>query len=492
MKTGFRLRNNPGHLVQSGGFLSLLLAIMLVLLSCQSPFELPGGNESKVLTRIEISGPSSVAENDSENYTCTAFFDDGSSATVTSEASWSENSPYATISSNGRLSVGSLSEGQTCTISASYSYGGVTKSDGISMGLLNESRVLTRIEISGPSSVAENNSENYTCTAFFDDGSSATVTSEASWSENSPYATISSNGRLSVGSLSEGQTCTISASYSYGGVTKSDGISVGLLDSSRKVSLGEGDSYDFTTQARGSYTGGQLYLAIDNCTFCFLANNVGQQGVAYLGALGEVDLQDVVVPNVVFLEWVGGCPDDIPVGVFYQFGVPARVGHYYAALAGDTGFIVFRVISISSSAVDLKYEWITGGVNWNCFHDLPAPILVAKTAETYGDYNGVAGTRYWLSVVNRAAYPDEFFEVRPELPPCGSSENTSRIEVYIFDEDHGWINGFCALTSPGDLDCIWFLVPEGGEQPDAVWVRLTDRLCAYVYDSNLVYISDFY
>jgi PKD repeat protein len=187
----------------------------------------------KALDSVTISGPSSVDENTIADYGCTAHFSDGSDTNVTSQASWSENTSYTTISS-GRLNVGSLSSDKTCTVGANYTYNGATKSASKSVTLKNvpASKTLNSVTINGPSSVDENTIADYGCTAHFSDGSDTNVTSQASWSENTAYTTISSSGRLSVGDLSSDQTCTVTASYTYNGVTKSASKSVALRKTS--------------------------------------------------------------------------------------------------------------------------------------------------------------------------------------------------------------------------------------------------------------------
>jgi len=184
-----------------------------------------------VLDRVVISGASEVDEDSSAQYTCTAHFSDGSSSNVTNSASWSENSSYTTISSSGRLSVGSLSSDKTCTVTASYTYNGVTKSESKSVRLnyVPTPKTLTSVTISGQDQVDEGKTAQYTCTAHFSDGSSSNVTNSASWSVNpATYATISSAGLLDVGDLSSDKTCTVGASYTYNGVTKSASKSVTL------------------------------------------------------------------------------------------------------------------------------------------------------------------------------------------------------------------------------------------------------------------------
>ena len=161
------------------------------------------------LSYITISGSTQVNENSGAQYTCTAYYSDGSSSNVTSSSSWSENSSYASISSSGYLTTSSVSSDQSCTITATY--GG--KSDTHNVTIKNVPATLSYITISGSTQVNENSGAQYACTAYYSDGSSSNVTSSASWSENSSYASISSSGYLTTLSVSSDQSCTITASY---------------------------------------------------------------------------------------------------------------------------------------------------------------------------------------------------------------------------------------------------------------------------------------
>jgi hypothetical protein len=92
---------------------------------------------SATLTSLSISGASSVNESSTASYTATATFSDGITQSVTASASWSENSPYATINSNGVLSTSSVWSDWTVTITASYSRGGVTRTAQKSVTIIN-------------------------------------------------------------------------------------------------------------------------------------------------------------------------------------------------------------------------------------------------------------------------------------------------------------------------------------------------------------------
>ena len=123
-----------------------------------------------------------------------------------------------------------------------------------------------------------------------------------------------------------------------------------------------------------------------------------------------------------------------------------------------------------------------------CFKCLPSPNLVYKGK---GDYTvrGVAYTRYNLAVANRDDYPASLFKPAPDLPPCGLNNNSARTWVNIYNLEGGYIYGFCALSSPADLDGLWFAIAKGKTPPKSVYITLNDRRCKIVLKSNLVTIS---
>jgi len=74
-------------------------------------------------------------------------------------------------------------------------------------------RTFTHIIVDGDYEVDENSGAQYTCTAHYDDGTDSDVTSSASWSDNSSYASISSSGYLTTSAVPADQPCRITASY---------------------------------------------------------------------------------------------------------------------------------------------------------------------------------------------------------------------------------------------------------------------------------------
>ncbi len=96
---------------------------------------------------------------------------------------------------------------------------------------------------------------------------------------------------------------------------------------------------------------------------------------------------------------------------------------------------------------------------------------------------------YHLTVINRAAYPTEWFKPSPDLPPIGLNKQASRTIVEIYDGNGVRLYGFCALRCGEHLDRLWFAVRQGAEAPRHVYIVLHDRKLGRSYQSNLVEIE---
>jgi hypothetical protein len=107
------------------------------------------------------------------------------------------------------------------------------------------------------------------------------------------------------------------------------------------------------------------------------------------------------------------------------------------------------------------------------------PALQFAGTENY-EAGGKVFTRYRLSVVNFAAFPNEMFQwVGAGADPC-------RTFVTIHDERGRKIYGFTALLASQDLTQLWFAKQIGEQPPLAVYVELHDRLLNVKYRSNPV------
>jgi len=172
-------------------------SLLLIMWGMTGPILSLASANHPSLKKIEISGPSNVAEDSSAYYSCKAFYDDGSSEDVTSSASWSEDCWYADISSGGRLTTGTVTRDETCRIYAVYD----GMQDSLAITVKNVAKAITRLEVEGPSDVNENESAYFKCWVYYDDGNWENVSYDADWFEDSWQASFESRGRLVASSV---------------------------------------------------------------------------------------------------------------------------------------------------------------------------------------------------------------------------------------------------------------------------------------------------
>lgn len=122
---------------------------------------------------------------------------------------------------------------------------------------------------------------------------------------------------------------------------------------------------------------------------------------------------------------------------------------------------------------------------------MPAPVLQFDGV-TEVEVQGRPFVRYRLSVVNRSSIPAELFVPAPDLPPCGTNRNASRVWVNVHDGDGSGarLYGFCALLSADDLGKLWFSLPKDRKPPSSIYITLTDRRANLTIASNSVRVPD--
>lgn len=192
-------------------------------------------NSAASFSYLAISGPSSINESSSGQFTASAILSDGSSQSVS--PSWSENSGATTISGSGLLSAGGVGSDTTVTVSATHTINGVTRDANQDVLIVNipPPVTLSSLSITGPSSVDEHTAAQYSATALFSDGSSQSV--NPTWSENSGAASISSFGLLSAGEVASDLPMTVSASYTFNAVTRNASTNLVVKDVLQPTSL---------------------------------------------------------------------------------------------------------------------------------------------------------------------------------------------------------------------------------------------------------------
>jgi hypothetical protein len=111
--------------------------------------------------------------------------------------------------------------------------------------------ILTGLTITGPATVNEGTSAQYTGTADYSDGTTQDVTTSATWSLNSSAASISA-GSLTAGSVSADQTVIISARYTSTDTTVTASKNVTIVDGSNPPPPDTSKSVTSTSRNRAS------------------------------------------------------------------------------------------------------------------------------------------------------------------------------------------------------------------------------------------------
>jgi len=101
-----------------------------------APSTCDNGTVPRSLTALALTGPATVIESSTATYAATASFSDGTTQNVTAAASWTEDSPYASIA-GGVLTTSAVSGDQAVTISSTYTLEGVTRSATLSVTVTN-------------------------------------------------------------------------------------------------------------------------------------------------------------------------------------------------------------------------------------------------------------------------------------------------------------------------------------------------------------------
>ena len=148
---------------------------------------------------------------------------------------------------------------------------------------------------------------------------------------------------------------------------------------------------------------------------------------------------------------------------------------------GTRGILIRNALSLISVLLILAIKSVAQ-------QEVPSPILAVTKIENE-EISGRQITRYHLTIVNRAAFPDLLFELAPDLPPCGRNNNASRTWAQIYAENGRQIYGFCALRSANELDKLWVAFPAEQTPPDKIYVELIDRRLKKSHTSNLVSIE---
>ncbi len=171
----------------------------------------------RTLLSIAVAGDDAIPNAGFATYSCTPTWSDGATDPVT--PTWSLSSTqYASVDTNGKvMNLNTTDTDQTVKLTASYTFAGVTRTATMTITLAK--RTIVSIAIDGKATIPNNMTETYSCTATWSDSTTTVVS--PTWSISSTrYASLAAGGKVTNknNSTSE-QTITLTASYTFGGVT---------------------------------------------------------------------------------------------------------------------------------------------------------------------------------------------------------------------------------------------------------------------------------
>jgi hypothetical protein len=176
------------------------------------------------LTKIEISGPSSINESSTGSYSLIGTYEYGPTATISGTLKLDTNS-FATLSGT-TVSTGAVVADQSIILRASYTENSITKTATLPIVIKNSVNYLTGIAINGASSLAAGGANSaYTVTATYDNGTTSIVPASLT---ASGVGAIFISGQLMSGSPASTTTVTLSATYTENGVTKTATLPVSI------------------------------------------------------------------------------------------------------------------------------------------------------------------------------------------------------------------------------------------------------------------------
>lgn len=176
---------------------------------------------------ITINGaPATILEGSSFNATCRATYTGAPASNITPQ--WSLEPPdIGTIDASGHFVAAQVAGDTTFVLKATYSEGGVDLMDAVNCKVINI--IPTSVTVSGPASLFENLTAQYTAVGTANNGQSGAIT--PIWSVEPPSAgTINGSGLFTAAAVTADLPCQIVATYNIDGATLSGQKAVTVLN----------------------------------------------------------------------------------------------------------------------------------------------------------------------------------------------------------------------------------------------------------------------
>jgi hypothetical protein len=239
-----------------------------------------------------------VPDGDTEQFTATGTYTDGTHENLTSMVTWSSSSGTVAQVSNasGSNGLGTATAQGSTTVSAAF--GGVSGSTPLTVS----AATLVSLAITPPNpSIAKGTSEQFTATGTYSDNSTQDLTTSVSWSSSTTSTAPISNAQGSNGLATGSAVGTTTIGAALDGVSTSTGltvtpatlVSIGVTPTS--PSIPNGNTEQFT--ATGTYTDGTTQNLTSAVTWsssatgtATVSNASGSNGLATTAAQGSTTI----------------------------------------------------------------------------------------------------------------------------------------------------------------------------------------------------------
>lgn len=217
------------------------------------------------LSSLTLTGPEHMQAGGRMQLTTNAIYADDSRRPVQAQAWQVSDAALGTVDARGFLKVGTVTQDTTLTVTASYQEGNVGKTASLTVQVHPSAAALSHLTIVGArGALGSGDSMNLTAEGRYSDGSRRTINAEWSLSD-SGIARITSDGKLTAGTVSTETPLRIRAQHSEGNVTRRADFQTMILPAVARRSLlaeveatGETDSYSlsvwFNTNTEASTT----------------------------------------------------------------------------------------------------------------------------------------------------------------------------------------------------------------------------------------------
>ncbi|MGA8764282.1 MAG: Ig-like domain-containing protein, partial [Candidatus Sulfotelmatobacter sp.] len=240
-----------------------------------------------LLLSISVSpGSASVAAGNSQQFAATGTYSNGSTQNLTSTAQWTSSATAVATVSSGGLATG-VAQGTT-TIKAKS--GTITGSATLTV----TPAVLTSISVTpSTASIAAGNSQQFTATGTYSNGSMQNLTSTVQWTSFAISVATVNAGGLATG-IAEGATTIAASTGAFNGaaaLTVTPAVLTSISITPGSASIAKGTSQQFT--ATGTYSDGStqnLSSAVNWSSSLTTVATIGTSGLATGAAIGSATI----------------------------------------------------------------------------------------------------------------------------------------------------------------------------------------------------------